>query len=185
MPERTHERAARAGPILELLDRWIDAHRDVVDPRGPLDAAITYYDNQRTALRRFLDDGRLPLDNSVSERGLRNLVLGRANWLYFANETGLQWYCVFRSLIASCPLHQLNPQTYLEQVLRLAPHWPVHRMLELAPKYWSRTLSQLDEHPRATLVQPWNLESRVVKSDDNTASDDNAVVDDRAAAPAA
>ncbi len=86
MPERTRERAARAGPILELLDRWIETHRGVVDPRGSLDAAITYYDNQREALRRFLEDGRLPLDNSVSERGLRNLVLGRANWLYFAND---------------------------------------------------------------------------------------------------
>ncbi len=84
-------------------------------------------------------------------------------------ETGLQWYCVFRSLIASCALHQLNPQTYLEQVLRLAPHWPVHRMLELAPKYWMRTLSRLDEHHRAILVQPWNLDSRVVSASEDAA----------------
>jgi transposase len=171
MPERTGERAARAGPILELFDRWIEAHRDAVDPRSPLDAAITYYNNQRDALRRFLEDGRLPLDNSVSERGLRNLVLGRANWLYFANETGLKWYCTFRSLIASCALHQVNPQTYLEQVLRLAPHWPVHRMIELAPKYWTRTLSRLDEHHRAMLVQPWDLESRVVRVQDSASAD--------------
>lgn len=91
-------------------------------PRGPLRAAITYYDNQRDALRRLLEDGRLRLDNNISEGQLRRLVLGRVNWNYFANETGLNWYVVFRSLIASCHMHQLNPQEYLEQVLRLAPH---------------------------------------------------------------
>jgi transposase len=165
MPDRTELRAARAGPILELFDRWIDSQRDVVDPRGRLDAAITYYDNQREALRRFLRDGRLPLDNGVSERALRNLVLGRHNWLYFANETGLRWYVTFRSLIASCALHGLNAQHYFEQVLRLAPHWPVTRMLELAPKYFARTLEQLDPQYQQALLRPWDVRSRIVDLD--------------------
>jgi hypothetical protein len=163
MPTRTVERAARAGPIIELFQRWIDDIRNQVDPRSPLDAAITYYDNQKAALHRFLSDGRLPIHNNVSERQLRNLVLGRNNWLYFANETGLKWYVTFRSLIASCALHDLNPQLYLEQVLRLAPHWPVTRMLELSPKYWTRTLSQLDERQRGILARPWELESQMVE----------------------
>jgi transposase len=158
MPERTKERAARAGPVLELFDRWVDANRERVDPKGPLDAAITYYDNQRTALRRFLDDGRLPIHNNTSERQLRNLAMGRHNYLYFANETGLKWYVTYRSLIASCMLHELNPHTYLEQVLRLAPHWPVTRMLELSPKYWTQTLARLDESQRRILTRPWELE---------------------------
>ena len=157
MPGRTQERAEKAAPVLALFDAWIERHREHVDPRGPLDTAIGYYENQRDALRRFLEDGRLRLDNNISEGALRNLVLGRHNWNWFANETGLRWYTTFRSLIASCALHGLNAQDYLEQLLRLAPHWPVTRVLELAPKYWARTLARLDDHQRAILVRPWEL----------------------------
>jgi transposase len=155
MPERTAVRAARASPILELFDVWIERHRDKADPRGPLDAAIGYYTNQRDALRRFLDDGRLRLDNNISEAQLRNVVLGLHNWKWFANETGLKWYATFRSLIASCALHGLNTQSYLEQLLRLAPHWPLSRQLELSPKYWARTVAGLDDSARAIIAPPW------------------------------
>jgi hypothetical protein len=157
-------RAQRATPILAMLDAWVERQRTQVDPRGPLDKAIGYYTNQRTALRAFLDDGRLPLDNSVSERALKNLILGRHNWLFFANETGLRWYTTFRSLIASCALHGLNAQDYLEQILRLAPHWPVTRMLELAPKYWAQTLEGLDAEKRAILARPWETEDVVTET---------------------
>ena len=155
MPERTEARAARARPVLAIFDQWIARHREQVDPRGPLDKAIGYYENQRGALHRFLDDGRLRLDNNISEGQLRNLVLGRHNWQWFANETGLRWYTTFRSLIASAALHGLNAQEYLEQLLRLAPHWPVTRMIELAPKYWAQTVAGLDARRRAILRRPW------------------------------
>jgi transposase len=158
MPERTKERAARARPVLAIFDQWIERHREQVDPRGPLDKAIGYYENQRSALHRFLDDGRLRLDNNISEGQLRNLVLGRHNWQWFANETGLRWYTTFRSLIASAALHGLNAQEYLEQLLRLAPHWPVTRMIELAPKYWAQTVAGLDARLRAILRRPWETE---------------------------
>lgn len=161
MPERTAVRADKARPLLHLFDRWIERHRDTADARGPLRAAITYYDNQRAALHRFLEDGRLRLDNNLSEAQLRRLVLGRANWTYFANETGLDWYVTFRSLIASCHLHGLNPQQYLEQVLRLAPHWPVTRMIELSPHRWKQTLATLSDAPREILKPPWELDRTV------------------------
>lgn len=160
LAERTRQRAARSRPVLTLLDAWIERHRDGVDARGPIAAAITYYSNQRIALQRFLEDGRLRLDNNLSEQALRHLVLGRRNWTHFANETGLAWYTTFRSLIASCALHDLNPADYLEQLLRLAPHWPVTRTLELSPKYWTRTVAGLDGRQKAILVRPWELGSR-------------------------
>jgi hypothetical protein len=157
MPDRTAARASAARPVLDLFDRWIAHNRELVDPRGRLDKAIGYYENQRVALRRFLDDGRLRLDNSISEQQLRRTILGTHNWTFFCNRTGLRWYSVFRSLIASCALHGLNAQTYLEEVLRLAPHWPTTRMLELAPKYWSATRAKLGERHRAIIRPPWEL----------------------------
>jgi transposase len=159
MPKRTRERAARAGPVLALFDRWIERHRAEVDERGPLDKAIGYYTNQREALRRFLTDGRLRLDNNISEQQVRNLVLGRANWTFFENRNGLAWYATFRSLIASCVLHGINAEQYLEEVLRLAPHWPTTRVIELAPKYWARTRASLDERQRMIVTRPWEIDA--------------------------
>ncbi len=155
MPDRTEERARRARPILEVLDRWIDKERSSVDDRSPLAAAITYYDNQRSGLRAFLADGRLRLDNNISEQQLRHLVVGRHNWNFFENAGGLRWYAVFRSLIASCTLRGIDPERYLDEVLRLAPHWPTTRMLELAPKYWPTTRAALSTEQRDTIVPPW------------------------------
>jgi transposase len=155
MPERTASRAEQAQPILELFDAWVAKNRGSVDPRGPLDKAIGYYDNQRDALRRFLEDGRLRLDNNLCEQQLRNTKLGLNNWTFFENETGLRWYTTFRSLIASARLHGLNAHEYVEQLLRLAPHWPVSRVLELAPKYWTKTIQQLDVRHSEILKPPW------------------------------
>lgn len=167
---RLEARQARAGPVVKALDDWVDKHRDQVEQPGRMRAAITYYDNQRDALQQFLRDGRLAIHNNESERQLRNLVLGRSAWMYFANETGLKWYTVFRSLIASCLLHGLNPQLYLEQVLRLAPHWPVTRMLELSPLHWKHTLASLDERQKAILTPVWELDSQLVSDEASAAA---------------
>lgn len=155
-PTFTEQRRKRAGPILALLDAWVALHREHVEPRSPMAKALTYYCNQREALRRFLADGRIRIDNNWSEQALRNLVVGQHNWVFFANETGVAWYTNFRSLIASCKLHHLNPRVYLEQMLRLVPHWPKNRVLELAPKYWLDTVSGLDEERRLLLAPPWD-----------------------------
>lgn len=156
MPERTQWRAARARPLLELFDAWITLHKDRQDVGEPLLKAIGYYLNQRDGLRRFLDDGRLRIHNNAAEGQLRNLAQGRDNWRYFVNRTGLNWYTTFRSLIASCHLHGINPQTYLEEVLRLAPHWPATQMLRLSPKYWPQTRAALSAAQLECLRSPWD-----------------------------
>jgi hypothetical protein len=157
--DRVQLRRRKSAPVLDLFDRWVERERPHIDARSPLDQAFGYFTNQRDALRRFLDDGRLPIHNNRSEAALRNLVLGRANWMWFENETGLKWYCAFRSLIASCALHRLNAEVYLDQVLRLAPHWPTSRMLELSPKHWTNTVANLDERGQRIITPPWELKT--------------------------
>jgi hypothetical protein len=155
MPARTAERARRATPILAMLDAWIERVRPVVEPRTPLAAALTYYTNQLEGLRRFLADGRLRIDNNLCEQQLRNLILGRRNWTFFENPNGAKWWCVFRSLIASCALHGVEPGLYLEEILRLAPHWSLPRMLELSPKHWAATRAALTPAEREIIRRPW------------------------------
>ena len=48
------------------------------------------------------------------------------------------------SVIASCRLHRIDPEQYLDEVLRALPYWPRERYLELAPKYWAATRARLD-----------------------------------------
>ena len=169
-PERTRERSKRAQPVLRTIDQWVEDNRDQADPRGPLDKAIGYYTNQRKALHRFRDEGRLRLDNNLSEQALRKLVVGRNNYGGFENETGLKWYAAFRTLIASCALHKLNPQDYLQKLLRLTPHWPVNRVLELAPKYWNSTLGKLSERQRVIIEPPWQRAWPTVATPRSTAA---------------
>ncbi len=154
--EKTRRRAALAEPVLALFDAWMDRHRPTLNPRTPLAAAFTYADNQRVELRRFLEDGRLRIDNNVCEGQLRNLVLGQNNWQRFERETGLRWYTVFRSLIASAKLHGLCPQRYLECVLRLAPHWKKSRVLELSPRHFRDAMTRLSPEQLATVSPSWS-----------------------------
>lgn len=153
--QRGDFRSKHARPVLDAFEAWVARVSPTAEAGSRLRAALTYYENQRAALRRFLDDGRLEIHNNLSERQLRALVMGRNNWLHFETKTGVAWYATFRSLIASCVLQQLNPLEYVEDVLRLARHWPPERMIELSPKYWTATRAALDARLRRALEPPW------------------------------
>jgi transposase len=135
-------RAAKARPIVDKFFEWCDAEAPNVLDETPIQAAITYARNQRVALRRFLDDGRLPAHNNISELNLRRQVLGRRNWLFVGNDDGAKTNTVFVSLLASARLHGIDPVAYIRDLLCLIRGWPPERLLELAPAYWKKTLEQ-------------------------------------------
>jgi hypothetical protein len=79
--------------------------------------SLNYLVNQREPLCRFLSDGRLRLDNNLSELELRRQVVGRANWTFCGSDDGAEWNAIATSLIASCKLHDIEPWAYLRDVL--------------------------------------------------------------------
>jgi hypothetical protein len=111
--------------------------------RGPLATGFGYALRQREALRRFLDDGRLWLENNAAERALRSLAVGRNAWLLFGSGDHAQAAANIFSLIASCVLHSLDAEGYVADVIRVLPCWPRDRYLELAPKYSLGSRAQL------------------------------------------
>jgi transposase len=135
-------RRAKSRPIVDRFFDWCEANADTVLDESPLADGIRYARNQRVALRRFLDDGRLPLHNNISELSLRRQVLGRRNWLFVGSDEGAEVNTVFVSLLASCRLHDIEPLAYIRDLLCLLPSWPNARLLELAPAYWRQTLEQ-------------------------------------------
>ena len=87
-------------------------------------------------LTRFYDDGRLELDNNASERELRRVAVGRKAWMFVGSDDHAQAAGTLMTLIASARLHRLDPEAYLRDLIRVLPHWPRERFLELAPRDW-------------------------------------------------
>lgn len=146
-PQQRHARrqlASRA--LVDNFFEWVKREYEGVRAvRGLLSTAFGYAVRQEDALRRFLDDGRLPMTNNASERALRTIAVGRKAWLFFGSDDHAHAAANLFSLIASCVLHGLDPETYLAEIIRVMPYWPRDRYLELAPKYWAGTRARLIE----------------------------------------
>lgn len=146
--KREQVRREQSQPLLDTFFQWCDEQAIVALDGTPISRALGYARNQRVALCRFVDDGRLPLDNNISERNLRREVLGRKNWLFLGSDEGARVNTIFVSLLASCQLHAIDPWAYLRDLFCLLRTWPPDRLLELAPAFWKQTLQQQDTQQR-------------------------------------
>lgn len=111
--------------------------------RGPLRTAFGYCVRQQAALTRFLEDGRLRLDNNPSESALRKVIMVRDSSLFAGSDDHAEAAGHIFSLIASARLHGLEPERYLRDIIRVLPFWPRERYLELSPKHWANTHSRI------------------------------------------
>lgn len=137
---RARLRRKSAKPILLEIFAWIAKHHGTEPPSSPLGRALTYAINQRAALMRYLENGRLPIDNTGAERALRGIAVGRANWLFAGNDGAGERAAIVYSLIRTCEHNGVEPWEYLRDVLpRLAAGWPDERLVELLPHKWSPT----------------------------------------------
>jgi transposase len=133
-----------SAPILDAFESWCDSEFTRALDQTPIARALGYARNHRAALRRFLDDGRLPIHNNWSERELRRQAVGRKNWLFLGSDDGGETNAAFVSLIASCQLHHLEPLDYLRDLLCLLPSWKAKNVLELSPLHWKETSARDD-----------------------------------------
>ena len=134
-------RRDRAGPILAQMRLWLDEVAQFVLPRSPLGAAVGYARNQWHALTRYLDDGRLGLDNNAAERSLRAIAIGRKNWMFAGSDDGARRAAIMYSLIVSCRLRGIDPFAYLRAVLDAVGCHPASRVDELTPRAWRARLT--------------------------------------------
>lgn len=137
-------------PLIDAFFDWVRQARLSQAGRNLATKALGYATNQEQELRRVLADGRLPLDNTRAERSLRKVVVGRKNWMFYGSNSHAESAAAIFSLVASCRLHGIDPEQYFDEVMRALPDWPKHRYLELSPKHWLATRSNL---------QPADLES--------------------------
>jgi len=111
-----------------------------VPPRGGLAEAIRYALTRWPALSRFLDDGRIELDNNSVERAIRPVALGRKNHLFAGSDGGAERWETVCSLIATAKLNNVEPYAYLKDVLhRMVDGHPMSRLDNLLPWNWTTT----------------------------------------------
>jgi transposase len=147
--DRRRVRQERSRPIIDGIFARLKELKAATLPSEPLRKAIDYALNQREALSRFLDDGRLKPDNNTAENAIRPLALGRKNWLFAASERGARATALFLGLVQSCKACGLNPWEYFDDVLRRIMSHPVNRLRELLPDRWQ----PLPKDERGLIIQ--------------------------------
>ena len=131
--ERRFERKARAGPLLDELRQWLQSTLSTISAKSELATAIRYALTRWQALSRYVDDGRIEIDNNAAERALRDVALGRKNYLFAGSDAGGERAAAIYSLLGTAKLNGIDPEGYLRTVLaRIAEH-PINRIEELLP----------------------------------------------------
>jgi transposase len=131
-------RQGRALPILDELHKYILEQGGLHPPKSPMGKAIGYAINNWEELTRFLENSQLPLDNNASERALRIVALGRKNYLFAGNDEAAENLAGLYSLVASCEMHDINPEHYLADVLIRVHTHPHQQINELLPHIWKK-----------------------------------------------
>ena len=130
-------RQSRSRPIYDELVRWCRTYEPTEPPSSLLGKAIGYLLNHQLALTRFLDDGRLPIDNGIIERLHRRPAVGRRNYLFAGSHEGAKRAAIAYSLCATCNLLEIDPVAYLADVLpALARGVAIAEIRALTPASW-------------------------------------------------
>jgi len=142
---RRQLRVAEAIPLLDKMEACLAELAGTILPKSSLAKAVTYARNQWEALRRYTEDGRLTIDNNVSERTLRHQAIGRKNWLFLGSETAGPRAVVLSTILAGAKRHRIEPWRYVRELL-LRLHADDPHLDELLPDRWAAA------HPEAILT---------------------------------
>jgi len=126
-------RQEKAAPLIDELAAVLDAMLPKLPRKSELAGAIRYARNHWTALRRYLDDGRLEIDNNAAERQIRPLALGRKNYLFAGSDGGGERAAALYTLLETAKLNRLDPEAWLRDVLTRISSHPINRIADLLP----------------------------------------------------
>ncbi len=118
---RLQIRQQRSKPIIEQLQAWLEVSLPQVAPQSLTGKALNYLHNQWPKLVRYLDDGRIPMDNNAAENAIRPFVMGRKAWLFSNSQAGAKSSAAIYSVIQTAKINGLEPFAYLKHVLTELP----------------------------------------------------------------
>jgi transposase len=127
-------------PLVKTFFAWCHEQRqreDLVNS-NPLSKALVYAVAREHELNVFLSDPQVQPDTNHLERALRVIPMGRKNWMFSWTELGAKQMGMIQSLLVTCKLHDINPYTYLVDVLQRVGHQPASKVDELIPRNWKK-----------------------------------------------
>jgi transposase len=132
-------RQQKGRPLAEAFEPWLRAKLALISQKGKLAEAIRYALSRWQGLTRFIDDGRIELDNNTVERTIRPIALNRKNALFAGSDGGAGHWATTTSLIETFKLNDIDPLAYLTDVLaRIANGHPNREIDQLLPWAYRR-----------------------------------------------
>lgn len=138
--ERLRLRQEKSKGIIDDFAKWL-RQQDAL-PKSPAGKAIGYTLRNLDALKTYLTDGALDIDNNVAERALRGLAIGRNNWTFFGSDRGGKAAATHYSLVQTCKRHGIDPFEYLRDVFTRISALPDSRLADLLPDRWKALRDQ-------------------------------------------
>jgi transposase len=139
--ERLALRQERSTPLLAEFHQQLLLWKEQLLPRHPMAEAIQYALAQWNDLTVYATDGAIPIDNNVSEREIKRIVLNRKNSLFVGNPRGGRTAAILASLTSTCRRHEIDPQLYLTQLLVNLPGLPSSQLIDWLPDRWKQRQS--------------------------------------------
>ncbi|MBI0872882.1 IS66 family transposase, partial [Escherichia coli] len=115
--KRLAERQEKSVPQMKALFAWLTEQMETLSVHAELGKAFSYMLNHREAQSLCCEDGRVELDNNIAENTLRCVALWRRNCLFFGSDTGGQSAAILYSLLATCRLNGVDPESWLREVI--------------------------------------------------------------------
>lgn len=142
--EKVTQRKEKSAPILKKFYDWVYLTSQKYITNKKLKEAITYAENQKENLIKFIDDGRIPLTNSKAERAIRPFAVHRKNWLFADTIEGAKANAIYYSLIESAKANNLNIYKYIKYLLDELPQLEIEQTEDAIEKYlpWSKELPE-------------------------------------------
>ena len=138
LAERLALRQEKSLPLLTEFRERLLVWKEQRLPRHPMAEAIQYALAQWNELAVFVRDGAIPIDNNVSEREMKRVVLNRKNSLFVGNPRGGRTAAILASLTSTCRRHGIDPQLYLTQLLVNLPGLPSSQLFDWLPDRWKQ-----------------------------------------------
>jgi transposase len=116
--ERQALREREAAPVWQAMGEWLesDAAKAVL-PKSGMAEPLGYLRNHWDPLREYLHDGRLPIDNNETEQLMKQVAIGRKNWLFVGSVAAGERAADFITLVSSAVRNDLDVWAYVKDVL--------------------------------------------------------------------
>ena len=131
--ERLKYRQEKSKELVEQLFINLKKYRKDLPAKSTTAKAINYVLNNEVALQRFLNDGKIEIDNNAAERAMRPIAIGRKNWMFAGSDNGGHTAAGIYSLIETAKMNNINPQLYLKKVLEVIQDYNSAKIADLLP----------------------------------------------------